>query len=137
MRGSTPLLVKIAYFKDKELLSRFIKEIGRLVEGIVAINTLGIPVKNPDGSQAFPGEGRQKAGVSGYPIKWAGLEMVNDLVRLRQEYGMQFAIVGVGGVLSAEDFKEYRQAGADVVFSVAGAIWNPYLAKEVKEYLRA
>jgi dihydroorotate dehydrogenase len=41
--------------------------------------------------------------------------------------------VGVGGVTVPEDFEEYRAAGADIVMSATGAMWNPYLAKEIKE----
>ncbi|MEK9161093.1 MAG: diguanylate cyclase, partial [Patescibacteria group bacterium] len=40
---------------------------------------------------------------------------------------------GVGGVTRPEDYKEYRDAGADVVMSATGAMWNPYLAKEIKD----
>ena len=39
----------------------------------------------------------------------------------------------VGGVMTPKDFKEYRDAGADVVMTATGAMWNPYLAKEIKE----
>ncbi len=136
VRGDTPLLVKIAYFADKDLLDQFVQKVGSLVDGIVAINTLGIPVKNPDGTQAFPGEGRQKAGVSGYPVKWAGLEMVKSLVEMRAKHSLNFSVIGVGGVLNAADYKEYLDAGADAVMSVAGAMWNGYLAKEIKDSIK-
>ena len=34
------------------------------------------------------------------------------------------------------DFFEYRDAGADIVMSATGAMWNPYLARDIKEGLR-
>jgi len=46
---------------------------------------------------------------------------------------MRYAILGSGGVTVPKDFREYRDAGADLVMSATGAMWNPYLAKEVKE----
>ena len=46
---------------------------------------------------------------------------------------MKFTIVGVGGVSSADDFKKYREAGADAVMSATGAMWNPMLAQEIKK----
>lgn len=130
--GKTPLLVKLAYFEDS-LLRQLVQELGDLVDGYCAINTISATVINPDGSQALPGEKRKRSGVCGAAIKWGGLDMVRRLKRLRGELGMSYAIVGIGGVMNPEDFKEYRDAGADVVMSATGAMWNPYLAKEIKE----
>ena len=62
--------------------------------------------------------------------------MVRRLKKLREEFGYSYTIIGVGGVMNAEDFFEYREAGADIVMSATGAMWNPYLAKEIKERLR-
>ena len=47
--------------------------------------------------------------------------------------GGTWQIIGVGGVTVPKDFREYRDAGADVVMSATGAMWNSYLAKEIKE----
>jgi dihydroorotate dehydrogenase len=86
-------------------------------------------------NQALPGEGRVRSGIAGEGIKWAGLEMTRKFKKIRDEFEYAYAIVGVGGVFTADDFLEYRNAGADVVMSVTGAMWNPYLAKEIKERL--
>jgi len=61
--------------------------------------------------------------------------MTGRLRNLRDELGMKFAIVGVGGVSGAEDFKKYHEAGADAVMSATGAMWNPMLAQEIKKEL--
>lgn len=127
------LIVKLAYFEDKQQLKELVKHIGKTVDGISAINTIPATILNRDNQEVFPG--RPKAGVSGHPIKWAGLEMTKQLHQLREEFNMGYSIVGMGGVLSYDDFNEYRQAGADIVMSVTGAMWNPYLAQEIKEKL--
>ncbi len=85
------------------------------------------------GREVFPG--RPKAGVSGSPIKWAGLMMTRSLSRLRAEFNYSYKIIGIGGVLSPEDFHDYINAGADVVMSVTGAMWDPYLAQKIKASL--
>ena len=59
--------------------------------------------------------------------------MTRRLKALREEFGLKYAIVSSGGVTVPKDFKEYRDAGADVVMTATGAMWNPYLAKEIKE----
>ena len=134
--GEIPLVIKIAYYKDDEMLKNFVKETGSIVQGISAINTISAEIVDENGNQALPGEGRLRSGVCGHAIKWAGLDMVRRLKKLREELGYSYTIVGVGGVTVPDDFFEYREAGADAVMSATGAMWNPYLAKEIKERLR-
>ena len=45
---------------------------------------------------------------------------------------MNYSIIGVGGVTVPSDFKEYREAGADLVMSATAAMWNPYLARDIQ-----
>lgn len=46
---------------------------------------------------------------------------------------MKYAIVGVGGVMKQEDYFEYKKAGADIVMSATGAMWDPLLAIKIKK----
>ncbi len=128
-----PLIVKISYYKDEKVLADFVEKIGSVVEGISAINTIFSEIVNAEGETALPG--RTHSGVCGHAIKWAGIDMVRRLKKLREKFGYDFTIIGVGGVMNADDFFEYRSAGADIVMSATGAMWNPYLAKEIKERL--
>lgn len=130
--GDTPLIVKIAYFEDDDALREFVKEVGPIADGIAAINTIPAAIVDSSGKQAMPGEGRLRSGVCGKSIAWAGLAMVKQLAALRTELGLHFALIGVGGVTTPEDFRAYRDAGADVVMSATGAMWNPLLAQEIK-----
>ncbi|MFC6645258.1 hypothetical protein ACFQBQ_06580 [Granulicella cerasi] len=129
--GATPLLIKVAYFKDDTKLRELIRNIGPYVSAISSINTISAEVRKADGEQALPGEGRLMSGVCGASIRWAGLEMVQKLARLRDELGLSYEICGVGGVTVAEDYAAYRAAGADAVMSATGAMWNPALAEEI------
>jgi dihydroorotate dehydrogenase len=131
--GNTPLFIKLAYFKDEEFFKKYVKEIGKIVDGFATINTIGAKIyKNEKKTeQALPGEGRLVSGVCGVPIRWAGLEMVERLNSIREEEGMDFKIIGVGGVTDYDSYKMYRDRGADAVMSATGAMWNPYLAQEI------
>jgi dihydroorotate dehydrogenase (NAD+) catalytic subunit len=132
--GTLPLVVKISYFESEDELRGVVRKLGGIVDGISAINTIPAPVYKSDGTQALPGgEWRLKSGICGYPIKWAGIDMVRRLKMLREEFGMKYDIVGVGGVTVPKDFKDYRDAGADLVMTATGAMWNGYLAKEIKD----
>lgn len=127
------LIIKLAYFADPEQLKRLVKQVGGLLDGISAINTMATTVVDKNGNEVFPG--RPKAGISGAPIKWAGLEMTRHLKEFREQFGHNYKILGMGGVLNPADFQAYRQAGADIVMSVTGAMWNPQLAAEIKQSL--
>lgn len=131
--GNLPLIIKIGYFENDIKLREFVKVLGSIVDGISAINTISAEIVNDKGEPSLPGEGRIRSGVCGRSIKWAGIDMVGRLKKLREEFGYKYIIIGVGGVFTSDDFVEYRKVGADVVMSATGAIWNPYLAKEIKE----
>jgi dihydroorotate dehydrogenase len=130
--GSTPLMIKLAYFKDQLRLEHFVREVGPSVQAITSINTISAEVLDAAGNQALPGEGRLRSGVCGASVKWAGLEMMTRLSQLRVELGLSFEIVGVGGVDSATVFEQYRSAGADTVMSATAAMWNPLLGQEIR-----
>lgn len=134
MIGNTPLLVKVAFFVDDRALKQLVQGIGKVVQGISAINTIPAKVVTDAGTQALPGEGRLVSGICGKPIRWAGLDMVWRLKKLRGDLNLSYAVTGVGGVMHPEDYHEYRYVGADAVMSATGAMWNPYLAQDIERY---
>ncbi len=134
-RIKLPLVIKIAYFADQDQLRGLVTKVGSKIAAISAINTIPAKIIDAQGNQALPGKNRAVSGVCGDAIRWAGLEMVERLVQLRHEQQLKFEIVGVGGVMTVEDFQAYRQAGAEVVMSATGAMWNPNLGREVTEAL--
>lgn len=142
--GNTPLVLKVGYYKrslpssddegkeDKDML-RLGEIANEYADDVAGINTLQATVLNEKGGQALPGPGRLRSGICGASIKWAGLDFVKRLKRIKDEKKFKFSITGVGGVTRPEDYFEYREAGADVVMSATGAMWNPKLAQEIKE----
>lgn len=135
--GKTPVIAKLGYFPKSEqvLLEDIVGSIAPHVAAISAINTFAAPIYDDRGRQAMPGHGRLKAGVSGHAIKDIGLDMTQRLADFRHSAKLKFEIIGIGGVLTAQDFHDYRQAGADIVMSATGAMWNPNLANEIKHSL--
>ncbi len=129
--GNTPLILKVGYYKNYEDVKLLAEICKKYAQGISAINTIPAEVVDKEGKPALPGPNRLKSGVCGAAIKWAGLEMAEKLSKARRDTGGDFKIIGVGGVTTPEDFFEYRKAGADFVMSATGAMWNPYLGKEI------
>lgn len=131
--GNTKFAIKVGYYKDDKDLERLAEIANEYIDDISGINTLQAPVVDKDGLQALPGPNRLRSGICGASIKWAGLDFVKRMKKIRDAKGYKFSITGVGGVTKAEDYFEYREAGADAVMSATGAMWNPDLAKEIKE----
>lgn len=134
--GKTPLILKVGYYQNQEDLKKLASIADKNAEAIAAINTIQATIVDEKGEQALPGPMRSRSGVCGASIKWAGLEMTKKLKAVRESEGLDFQIIGVGGVTTAEDYFEYRQAGADAVMSATGAMWNSGLAKEIKASLK-
>ncbi|MBI2338281.1 tRNA-dihydrouridine synthase [Candidatus Daviesbacteria bacterium] len=134
--ADTPLIVKVGYYKDDEDLQKLVSIVGKYGQAVAAINTISAEVVDNNGNQALPGKNRLRSGVCGAGIKWAGLDMVR---RLKKVTGDRLQgtvkIIGVGGVTKAEDYFEYMENGADAVMSATGAMWNPFLAQEIKQKL--
>lgn len=129
--GDTPVLLKMPYYTDEAALRDFIDRMSKVIQGFAMINTIAAEVRKPNGEQALPGEKRLRSGVCGGPIMWAGMDMVKRVNAIREELGRDFVIVGTGGVTTAEDYQAYRDAGADAVMSATGAMWDPYLARNI------
>jgi dihydroorotate dehydrogenase len=133
---STPLILKVGYYGNYGDVKKLAEIAKKYANGVSAINTISAEVVNEKGEQALSGPNRLRSGVCGASIKWAGLEMVEKLKKARAEVNGNFKIIGVGGVMKKGDFNEYLEKGADFVMSATGAMWNPYLAKEIKETLK-
>ena len=122
--SDTQLILKLAYM-DREALNRVVVPLvadGR-VQAISGINTLQMKVDRPtDGKPAFTG--RDKAGVSGTAIRNYGLQFVRWLSDIRAQNKLSFDIIGMGGVMTAEDVFDYQRAGATVVQTATGAFFN-------------
>ena len=135
--GDRPLIVKLAYLPDDLDLERMVNETVAhgTVQGFSTINTISAKLVDKDGRQALPGKGREHSGVCGSAIRSAGLDMVRRLSAVRERTGFDFAIIGVGGVTTPEDYRAYRAAGANAVMSATGAMWDANLAREIKAAL--
>jgi len=98
--------------------------------GVIATNT----TLSRDAVKGLP-HAEETGGLSGAPV----LEMSNKVIgQLRAALGPQFPIIGVGGVLSAEDAVSKIKAGADLVQIYTGLIYKgPALVSASAQAIRA
>ncbi len=134
--GDTPLILKVGYYRSDDDMERLAEIVQAHAHGVSGINTLQAEVRNAAGEQALPGSpARLRSGVCGAGIRWAGLDFVRRMRAIMDRRGYTFSLEGVGGVTTSEDYQAYREAGADVVMSATGAMWNPLLAQDIKQSL--
>ena len=112
-----PLLVKIAPDVSQtqiEHIASAAREFG--IDGLIATNTT---ITRP----GLEGEklAKEQGGLSGAPLR----DLANATLRsLRAAVGPEFTLVGVGGILSAQDARDKRHAGADLVQVYTGFIYQ-------------
>ncbi|MCF6776314.1 hypothetical protein L3V83_06970 [Thiotrichales bacterium 19X7-9] len=126
--GSTPLMIKIGYFKEQQHLANILKANAPFIDGVAAINTIPMNVRDENGQQALPGEGRLTSGICGNIIHNLAVNMVQKIAHEKRANRYDFIICGSGGVMAQEQFNQFLDAGADLAMSATGAMWNPYLA---------
>jgi dihydroorotate dehydrogenase len=99
------------------------------MDGVVATNT----TLSRDAVKGLP-HAEETGGLSGAPV----LEMSNRVIgQLRAALGKGFPIIGVGGILSAEDALSKIRAGADIVQIYTGLIYKgPELVRQSAELLK-
>jgi dihydroorotate dehydrogenase len=112
-----PIFVKIAPDLDEEQVKVIAATLQRHgMDGVVATNT----TLSREAVQGLP-HAEEAGGLSGAPV----LEMSNRVIRqLRAALGKDFPIIGVGGILKAEDAVSKINAGADVVQIYTGLIYQ-------------
>ena len=118
-----PVFVKIAPDLDEEQVKVIAATLLRhQMDGVIATNT----TLSREAVQGLP-HAQEAGGLSGAPV----LEASNRVIRqLRAALGPDYPIIGVGGILSAQDALSKMEAGADLVQIYTGLIYKgPELVK--------
>lgn len=129
-----PVLLKIAPDLEPQQLDdivEIIKETG--IDGLIATNTTVSREGLVSGADALARIGA--GGLSGAPLR----DRSNDVIRyMRQKLGTSFPIIGVGGIMTADDAVGKMRAGADLVQLYTGFIYEgPGLIRAIKRRLLA
>jgi dihydroorotate dehydrogenase len=125
-----PVFVKIAPDLDAaqvEVIAATLRRHG--MDGVVATNT----TVSRDAVKGLP-HAQEAGGLSGAPVLAASNRVI---AQLRAALGPAFPIIGVGGILSAEDAVSKINAGADVVQIYTGLIYRgPQLVTDAARAIR-
>jgi dihydroorotate dehydrogenase len=119
-----PLAVKIAPDLTEEQLDIIAEVLPRHgIDGVIATNTT--LAREAVQGQKYADEA---GGLSGAPLHARSLQVIT---RLRAKLGAEFAIIGVGGIMSGQHAAEKMAAGANAVQLYTGLIYRgPSLVAE-------
>lgn len=107
----TPILLKVSPDNEKQVFDDIIQVSGQCgINGLIATNTTiersGLRISRSELEEIGSG------GLSGKPLTNKSLNIVKYL---RTNMPQEMALIGVGGVSSPEDFKNMKDAGADLI----------------------
>jgi len=125
-----PLLLKIAPDLTNEQLDDIIEIVQETkIDGVIATNTT-ISRENLKANDALIDD-IGAGGLSGAPLKKRSTEVIRYL---KDKSNASFPIIGVGGIMSAEDAIEKLNAGADLIQIYTGFIYEgPSLIKRINQ----
>ena len=129
-----PILLKVSPDLSREQLDDIIDYSLRSgIDGLVAGNT----TRSSDGL-SIPQEQIEKignGGMSGAPVHKKNLALVKYI---HEKTGGKLPVIGVGGIMSAQDAKEMLDAGASLVEIYTGFIYEgPALIKNINKLLES
>lgn len=127
-----PILLKVSPDLNNKQLDEVI-EIVRLtgIDGVVATNTT--ITRHTLSRDAAVAKTIGNGGLSGEPLRKRSTEVIRYLA---QKSGKSFPIIGVGGIMTAEEAIEKLEAGADLVQVYTGFIYSgPLLARKINRLL--
>ena len=125
-----PIFVKIAPDLDQAQIDAIAAALKRHgMDGVVATNT----TTSRDAVKGQP-LAEEAGGLSGAPLLDASNRVIGQL---RAALGKGFPIIGVGGVMSAQDAVSKIRAGADVVQTCTGLIYRgPQLVSDAARAIK-
>ncbi len=125
-----PLIIKVGIFQDRAHMRSVIRAAydGGAC-GMCGINTVQIQAIDSVGNPIF-GQKHQFSGLSGSPIRNLAIQFIKDARAIIEQENLDFILFATGGVTQPEHFDIFFAAGADIVQSATGAMWNISLATD-------
>ncbi len=123
--------MKIAPDLEPQQIEHLVDQIRRrAIDGVIATNTTV-----DRAAVAHLPAARESGGLSGAPVRERALRVI---AALRAALPTGFPIIGVGGIVTADDALACRAAGADLVQLYTGLVYRgPALVPEVARALAA
>ena len=132
--GARPVVAKLGASRSPRALHDLATAIARWVDGFVLVNGLQRRAVKTDGTAAFPGAGRELAGVSGAAVWDPCRIQVEELCAWRKAGAWNKVILAVGGITTVARARETLAAGANAAMVATAALVDPLFAARFRSH---
>lgn len=123
-----PVLIKMECYENSDSFRDVLIGLAKAgVRGVCGINSVSMKIVDAHQRPAL-GVGRETGGVCGELIRPAAQNFVATADKIIRTERLDLELVGGGGIMLPHHFDEFLQAGAKVVTTATGMMWDPYLA---------
>jgi dihydroorotate dehydrogenase (NAD+) catalytic subunit len=126
--GHRPVIAKLGASRSPRPLHELATRLAPYLDGFILVNGLQRRVVKADGTAAFPGAGRELAGICGADVYDHCRVQMEELLAWRKAGAWSRAILAVGGITTVERARAALAAGADAVMVATAAIVDPLIA---------
>jgi len=126
--GERPLIAKLGATRSPRALHELASRLAPGLDGFALVGGLERRVVKPDGSPAFPGDGRAASAVVGAGIYPQCQVQVEELLAWRKAGAWSRAILALGGLTTVERARQALAAGADAAMVATAALVDPLIA---------
>jgi len=126
--GQRPLVAKLGATRSPRALHEVASRLAPRVDGFVLVNGVRRRVVKPDGTPAFPGEGRAMGTIAGAGVFEHCLVQIEELLAWRKAGAWSRTIMAVGGITTVDRARSILGAGADFALVATAALTDPLIA---------
>lgn len=135
--GSVPLVVKVGRIQREDACEELLLALRTSVSAVAMTNSIATKVRATGvmvekDQWMFEGQPR---GICGQAIRDASIQQTRLAARIIARRQIAIELVGVGGVGSADDVRDYLSAGARSVHLATAAMQRPEIGLEIRESL--
>ena len=127
--GDIPLIGKIGRLNNDNESLELIQHLNGYLDALAMTNSIATQVLDQNGTLIFDGQRRGICGKATLQASVAQTKSLNDMIA---EHDLDIRLIGVGGVSTIEDVRNYLAAGAQAVHIATAAMVNPLVAIEIK-----
>jgi dihydroorotate dehydrogenase (NAD+) catalytic subunit len=127
--GDIPLIGKIGRLNNEGESLELIQHLNGYVDALAMTNSIATQVLDQAGALIFDGQPRGICGKATLQASVAQTKSLNDMIA---KHDLDIRLIGVGGVSTVEDVRDYLAAGAHAVHIATAAMVNPLVAIEIK-----
>ena len=132
--GLRPLIAKIGHYRDFNNVGPLLESLAPHVDAVAATNCIAATVTDIQSQQCFNGEAR---GIAGAAILDASVRQIEAMASYIVRGSISLGIIGVGGISTVEDVRQYLNSGAEAVQLATAAMLNPRVGIGIRQAMSA